>query len=89
LPFKELENLIFKFEQLGNVERYLTEGMRQIKIQKVAIGSQKPNGHDVGPAENTLGNLVEIQRVFERCRQAILDHIDRNGSIGKTPLPRE
>jgi hypothetical protein len=27
LLFKELENLIFKFEQLGNVERYLTEGM--------------------------------------------------------------
>jgi hypothetical protein len=40
LLFKELENLIFNFEQLGNVESYLTEGVRQIKIQKAAIGSQ-------------------------------------------------
>jgi hypothetical protein len=87
LLFKELENLIFNSEQLGNVEGLLTEGMRQIEIQKAAIGGQKLNPHDVGLAENTLGNPVEIQRIFERCRQAILDHINRDGSIGKTPSP--
>ena len=89
LLFEELEKLSFNFEQLGNVERHVAEGMRRIDIQKPAIESQKRSDHGVGLDQNTLGNLVEAQRVFERRRHATIDHIDRNGSIGKTSFPRE
>ena len=74
----ELENLGFNCEQLGNVQRQITEGKRRIEIQKAVIENLTANGQDVRFAENGLRNLVEIQRIFEQYRQAILDATDRN-----------
>jgi hypothetical protein len=73
LLFKEMKNLGRDRKQLGNVQRQIAEGRRGIEIQKGVIESLAISGQDVGPAENTLRNLVEIQRIFEQCRHAILD----------------
>jgi hypothetical protein len=60
LPFKELENLNFNFEQVSNVERYIAERMRRIEIRKSCYWSRKRSSHDVVSAENTLGNPKNI-----------------------------
>jgi hypothetical protein len=73
LLLKELENLGFDCEQLGNVQRQMTEGRRRIEIQTAVIESLTANGEDVRFAKNGLRNLVEIQRIFEQYRQAILE----------------
>ena len=73
LLLKELENFGFNCEQLGNVQRQIAEGRRRIEIQQAVVERLTANGQDVELAENTLSNLVEIQRIFEQYRQAILD----------------
>jgi hypothetical protein len=83
LLLKELENLGFNCEQLGNVQRQIAEGRRRIGIQQAVVERLTANGQDVELAENTLSNLIEIQRIFEQHRQAILDATDRNRAIGR------
>jgi len=65
-------------DRIGNVQRHIAEGSRQIALQKALIARLRINGQDVRRAENTLRNLIEIQRIFERYRQVVLDAIDRN-----------
>jgi hypothetical protein len=88
LLLKELESLGFNCEQLGNVQRQIAEGRRRIEIQQAVAESLTANGQDVERAENTLSNLVEIQRIFEQYRQAILDATDRNRTMVRhSPRP--
>jgi hypothetical protein len=68
-------------ERLSTVQRYIAEGNRRISLQKALVEKLAANGEDIGPAERTLSDLVEIQRIFEQYRQVILDTIDRNGTI--------
>jgi hypothetical protein len=68
-------------ERLSTVQRHIAEGNRRISLQKALVAKLAANGEDIGPAEMTLSNLVEIQRIFEQYRQVILDTIDRNGTI--------
>ena len=83
LLLKELENLGFDCKQVGNVQRQIAEGRRRIEKQQAAVEKLRANGQDVELAENALSNLVEIQRIFEQHRQAILDATDRNRAIGR------
>ena len=66
LLLKELENLGFNCKQVGNVQRQIAEGRRRIEIQQAVVERLTTNVQDVELAENTLNNLVEIQRVFEQ-----------------------
>jgi hypothetical protein len=68
-------------ERLSTVQRHIVEGNRRISLQKALVAKLAANGEDIGPAEITLSNLVEIQRIFEQYRQVILETIDRNGTI--------
>ena len=65
-------------ERLGNLQRYIDEGSRRIALQKALIENLIATGHDLSVAKRTLNNLVEIQRIFEQYREAIVDAIDRN-----------
>ena len=65
-------------ERLSTVQRHIAEGNRRISLQKALVEKLAAGGEDAGPAERTLSNLVEIQRIFEQYRQVILDTIDRN-----------
>lgn len=80
LLLKELKVLGFDREQLSNIQRHIIEGRRQIERQKAVLEILTTKGHDVRPAEHTLRNLVEIQRILEQHRQALLDSSDRNRS---------
>jgi hypothetical protein len=68
-------------ERLSTVQRHIAEGNHRISLQKTLIEKLAANSEDIGSAERTLSNLVEIQRIFEQYRQIILDTIDRNGTI--------
>ena len=81
LLLKELENFGFNCEQLGNVQRQIAEGRRRIEIQQAVVERLTTNVQDVELAENTLNNLVEIQRVFEQYRQLIVDAMERNQRV--------
>jgi hypothetical protein len=82
-----LENLGFNCEQLVNVQRQIAECRRRIEIQQAVVERLTANGQDVALAENTFSNLIEIQRIFEQYRQAILDATERNGAIGRRSPP--
>jgi hypothetical protein len=87
LLLKEMNNFGRDRKQLSNILRQIAEGRRRIEIQKGVIESLAIGGQDVGPAEKALGNLLEIQRIFEQCRHAILDAAERNRAMDMT-LPR-
>jgi hypothetical protein len=59
-----------------------------LKYRKLLLKTLTANGQDVRFAENDLRNLVEIQRIFEQYRLAILDATDRDRATGDT-LPCE
>jgi len=61
-------------------QRHITESNRRIGLQKAVIERLRTNGYDIRLAERTLNNLFEIQRIFERHRQAVLDAMDRDRS---------
>jgi dihydropteroate synthase len=87
LLLKEMKDLGCDCKHLGNVVRQIAEGRRRIEIQNGVIESLTISDRDVGPAKNTLRNLVEIQRIFEQYRHAILDAAERKRAMGMT-LPR-
>jgi hypothetical protein len=78
LLVKEEDRLGRRAERLSNLQRYIDEGSRRIALQKALIENLIAKGHDLRLAERTLGNLVEIQRLFERYRETIVDALDRN-----------
>jgi hypothetical protein len=76
-------------ERLSNVHRHIADGRRRIELQKALIAKLKADGKDVSPAENTLNNLTETEKILEQYRQVVLDAIQRRRAIGKTPLLEE
>jgi hypothetical protein len=52
-------------ERLNRILRYIDEGNDRIASQKSLIERLRTNDHDTRLAERTLGNLVDIQRLFE------------------------
>jgi hypothetical protein len=52
-------------ERLNKLRRYIDEGNDRIASQKSLIERLRASDHDTRLAERTLGNLVEIQRLFE------------------------
>jgi hypothetical protein len=53
-------------ERLVKLQHYITEGIQRIASQEALIRKLRANGQDIGLAEITLGNLVEIQTLFEQ-----------------------
>ena len=78
LLLEETDKCGHSAERIGNVQRRIAEGSRQIALQKALIARLNANGQDARRAESTLRNLVEIQRIFERYREVVLDTIDRD-----------
>jgi hypothetical protein len=81
LLVKEEDKLGRRAERLSNLQRYIDEGGRRIALQKALIENLIAKGHDLRLAQRTLrtlSNLVEIQRLFERHRETIVDTLDRN-----------
>jgi hypothetical protein len=78
LLLKELRNLGFDCEQLGNVQHRMAEGSIEMEYRKLLSERLTANSRDIGRAESGPSNLVEIQRIFEQHHQAPLDTTDRN-----------
>jgi hypothetical protein len=72
LLIKEEDRLGRSAERLGKLQRYIDEGSRRIALQKALIENLVAKGHDVSLAKRTLNSLVEIQRIFEQYREAIV-----------------
>jgi hypothetical protein len=62
----------FSLKQLGKVRRQMIEASARIAIQKAVVETLAANGQDVRAAEETLGKLVEIQRMFEQLYRAVV-----------------
>ena len=72
--------LVEEEDKLGRNAERLSTLQRRIGLQKAVIERLRTNGYDIRLAERTLNNLFEIQRIFERHRQAVLDAMDRDRS---------
>jgi hypothetical protein len=77
LLVKEEDKLGRRAERLSNLQRYIDEGSRRIALQKALIENLIAKGHDLRLAQRTLSNPVEIQGLFERHRETIVDTVDR------------
>ena len=78
LLIEEEDKLGRRAERLGKLQHYIEEGSRRIALQKALVENLIAKGDDLSLAKRTLTNLVEIQRIFEQYREAIVDAIDRN-----------
>jgi hypothetical protein len=65
LLIEEEDKFAQSVERLDKVRRHIDEGNQRISSQKSLIERLSTNDHDTRLAERTLGNLVEIQRLFE------------------------
>ena len=71
--------------QLGSLQREVIAGRARIAIQIAVVEiavveTLVANGQDARLAESLLCDLVEIQKIIERCRQDI-EAMDRNHDI--------
>jgi hypothetical protein len=80
LLLEEEDKFGHRAERLSNVQHHICDAGRRIALQKALVAKLKANGKEVRLAESTLSNLVEIQTIFERYRQVVLDTINRNKS---------
>jgi hypothetical protein len=79
LLLEEVRKLGFNFAQLSMVDRQISKARNRVRAQKDMIEGLRIKGHDTKREDRLLSNLVGIQGIFERHRQAILDCINRSG----------
>jgi hypothetical protein len=72
LLLEEANNLAFNLGRLGSWQREGIEGRAPIAIQIGVVETLAANGQDAKLAKSMLSNLIEVQRVIEQYRRAIV-----------------
>jgi hypothetical protein len=78
LLIEEENRLGRRTEKLEQVLRRMGECDARIANLENILERSRSNGHDVGPTEQVLRNMRELNRVYDDYRQSIVDGLRRS-----------
>ncbi len=75
----EEENKLGRWtEKLDQILRRISECNARIANLETILERSKANGYEVGPTEQVLRNMRELNRIYDDYRQTIVDGLDRS-----------
>jgi hypothetical protein len=65
-------------ERLEKIQQWIKECKARVGLHERLVNKARINGHDVAASERVLNNLIELQEIFWRYHQVVLEAVNRS-----------